>query len=391
MIEEPALREYFERNASNYRVEEQRRARHILLSVAEGSSKEAEEAVLRRAQELLRRLRAGEEFAKLATEASEDVGSAANGGDLGVFGRGTMVSEFDEVAFSLPVGEISEPVRSEFGYHLIQVDEIREAHGRDFDEARSEIEQAYRRERADAMYYERAEPFTNLTYENRDTLAVAAEAIGLGVSTTGPMSHEELAAQFSRRVADAAFSPEVMLEGQNSDPIELGDVRSMVLRVVAHHPAAVKPIADIRDEVRSRLVAERAAAMARERGEKLIERLRQGEPIAGLMSESGLTWEPVAGVSRYAVKPAREIVEAAFAAQLAAGAIDTYLGVGLANGDFAIVRVSNIQDPSETELNAESTANTRMAITRLKAEQDWQRFLQGLKSRSKVKTYHDRL
>jgi peptidyl-prolyl cis-trans isomerase D len=391
VTEEEALREFFERNAGNYRVDEQRRVRHILLEVAQDGPQDAATAVLARASDLVARLRAGEAFAPLATELSEDVGSAANGGDLGTFGRGTMVPEFEKVAFSLQAGEISDPVKTEFGYHIIQVDEIKEAHGRTFDEARTEIEQAYRRERADALYYDRLEPFTNLTYEHDDALTAAAEQTGLGISTTAPMSHEELADQFGRRVADAAFAPTVLHERKNSDPIEIGETHTMVLRLKAHHPAAVPPLAEIHDAVRDGLIAERATATAKARGERLLERLRQGDPIAALMSDSGLTWETAEKVARYAGAPSREIVEAVFAAQIPAGAIDTYLGVSLPNGDFTVVRVSNIQDPAESELDAESLARTRLAAMRLKADQDWRWFVQGLKSRAKVVSHSERL
>lgn len=390
-VDEESLRAFFERNAGNYRVEEQRRVRHILFTTPDGASADVEAAALEGAREVAGRLRAGEVFATLAAEFSQDAGSAQNGGDLGLFARGTMVPEFEEVAFSLKAGEISEPVRTSFGFHVILVEEIHEAHGRGFDEARAEVEQAYRQEQAEALYYERAEDFSNLTYENQDTLAVAAEATGLGISKTGPMSHEELVQQFSRRVADAAFLPDVLNEGKNSDPIELGKEHTMVLRLAAHHPAAVRAIDEIRDEVRDRLLGERAATSAKERGEQLLNRLRRGESVTAVVAEEGLNWSPLEAVSRYATEPEREIVAAAFAAHLGEGAIESYLGVGLPSGDYAIVRVSNLREPSETDLQAESLASTRLAVTRARAQQDWQTFLKGLKATAEIKTYPERL
>lgn len=208
-VSEENLLEYYEVHKAEFTAPEQRRVRHILIAVGE----EGEEAALEQAQVLLSELRAGGDFAELAQTHSADPGSGSAGGDLGLVGRGVMVAPFEESAFSLEPGVISEPVQSQFGYHLIEVTEVVPEHIQDFEEARDRISTRWRQDEAERLYYDQAERLADLAYENPGSLEVAAEALALSVqesdwiSSAGGMG----GVLDAPKVLAAAFSEDVLV------------------------------------------------------------------------------------------------------------------------------------------------------------------------------------
>lgn len=177
--EESALLGFYEQHKSDYRVPEQRRASHILITVDEGAQPEVVSQAREQAEQVLKRIRSGEDFAEVAKELSQDPGSAELGGDLGFFDRDVMDPVFEEAAFGLQLDEVSEPVRSAFGFHIIKLTDIRAESGKTYDEVRDEIRSAYLRGEAERRFYEYAERLNDLAYEDPNSLQPAAEALGL--------------------------------------------------------------------------------------------------------------------------------------------------------------------------------------------------------------------
>jgi len=212
--DETRLKEYYEDNKDQYRTEEQRRARHVLIAVT--GKDEADWTTARdKAQALAEKARGGADFAALAKENSDDPGSARKGGDLGFFGRGIMTAEFDKKVFSMATGEVSDPVKTPFGYHVIKLEEIRPASVKGFDEVRDQILEAVRREEAENRFYELAETFNNLAYEQPDSLEPAAEALNVKVQSSPLFSREGGEGLFANpKVVQAAFSEQVLDEGK---------------------------------------------------------------------------------------------------------------------------------------------------------------------------------
>ena len=222
------LESWYEARKAGYTAPEQRRVRHILIADEEGG-----EEARARAEDLRSRILAGEAFEDLAREFSDDPGSAGSGGDLGFGGRGIWVPPFEQAAFSLGIGELSEPVQSDFGFHLIRVEDVRESRTRAFDEVREEIEFEYRTEQAEQLYFEQVERLSNLAFEQPANLADAADELGLTVEESGHVSrrgepgHEVLG---DPAVLAAAFDEDV-LAGNNSEPVEIEGYRTVVVRV----------------------------------------------------------------------------------------------------------------------------------------------------------------
>lgn len=282
-LSEADLRAYHEQNSANLALQEQRRARHILLTVEPGASAEARAAVKAEAEALLAELRQHpERFPELARARSQDPGSAAQGGDLDFFSRGAMVKPFEDAAFALERNAISDVVETEFGYHIIQVTDIRRPAPEPFEVARPRLERELRQQQAQRRFAEAAEDFSNLVYEQADSLAPAAEALGLtvrranGVLRTGPLDAGRDAALANSRVLEAVFAPDSLRTKRNTEAVEIGASRLVSARVLAHRPARLQPLDDVKAEVRERLLQQRAQEAAREEAQKQLAAWRDG-------------------------------------------------------------------------------------------------------------------
>ncbi len=222
------------------------------------------------------------DFAKIAKEQSKDPGSAAQGGDLGFFGKGMMVKPFEDVAFSLKQGEISGVVETDFGYHIIRVTEIKPAEAKPLAEVRAEIERELRTQQAQKRFAEAAEQFTNLTYEQADSLKPAADKLGLKIATQDNVTRAGIPPRpnqpqvFTPRVIEALFSDDAVKNRRNTQAIEIGPNTLVAARVIEHRPAAIRPLDEVKALIRQRLEQQEAAKLARGAGEsRLAELLKQ--------------------------------------------------------------------------------------------------------------------
>jgi len=284
-VSDEDIKAYYEQNQARYRQEEQRRASHILVAVESGASEAAREEARKKAQALAEQAKApNADFAKLARENSQDPGSAGNGGDLDWFGRGMMVKPFEDAAFALKEGEVSEVVPTDYGFHIIKLTGVRPAVVKPLAEVRNEIVEEIKQQQAARRFAEAAEQFTNLVYEQSDTLEPAAQKFGLkiqeaqGIGRSGQPGNDVLG---NPKVAQALFSEEVLQEKRNSGVIELAPNRLAAVRVTRHIPSTVQPLDEVAATIRQQLTDERAMGLAREEGEKRLKALREQDSTQG--------------------------------------------------------------------------------------------------------------
>jgi peptidyl-prolyl cis-trans isomerase D len=263
------VKTYYEQNKARYTTPEQRRASHILITFGKDGSAPDKEAARKKATELLARLRADpNQFESLAREFSKDPGSAAKGGDLGWFGRGMMVKPFEEAAFALAPGTISDVVESDFGFHLIRVTDSKGGGVKSFDEARPEIEAALRREQAAKTFADSAEQFTNLVYEQSASLQPAADRFKLKIQTVDGLTRRGLPAAsgapnvFGPQMTAALFSADSLSKKQNVPAVEIGPNALASARVVDYQPAATRPLDEVRAAIQAKLEKAEAARLA---------------------------------------------------------------------------------------------------------------------------------
>jgi peptidyl-prolyl cis-trans isomerase D len=385
-VSEEDLRREYESAGQRYREAAEREAAHILIEVPEDAGAAAEQEALEQLRSLRTRLDEGAEFADLASEYSDDSGSAGQGGDLGYIKRGMMVEPFEEALFSLSgEGSVSEPVRTTYGYHLIKLLDIREREQKPFEQVKDEILDDLRTRRAESRFYERVDVLQNTAYENPDSLEAVADATGLSVHRSEWTSRDSGTGIGSNEaVREAAFSTAVLDERRNSDVIELGQRRIAVIRVIDHREPRPKPLEDVRAEVRDRIESERIEARMREWSEAVIDRLNSGERVEEIAG-AGASVELVehGWISRGSDGVGRNLVATAF--ELAPPGDDgAYAGLSLRDGSRAVLALRGIRYP---EVSEAMLARTRERRTRIQSEAEFRAWVEALRAEADIQRY----
>lgn len=337
VLNEDALRAYYKENVARLSGDEERRASHILLNAAANAPAAEREVVKAKAQALLEQVRkAPETFAAVAKANSQDAGSASKGGDLDFFGRGAMVKPFEDVVFKLKKGEISDLVETEFGYHIVQLTDIKAPKQKTFEEMRPALEADLKKQQAQKQFAESADAFGNMVYEQADSLKPAADRFKLDIKTAKGLTRQPVQGNGvlgNERLLAALFSSDAIQNKRNTEAIETGSGQMTAARVVNHSPARTLPLSEVRESVRARLVAQRAAQMAREEGAKKLAALKSGADTSTLPASVVVARNNPQGLPAAALNAAM----VADAAQLPAWA-----GVDLGEQGYAIVKVEKV-------------------------------------------------
>jgi len=268
-VPEEELRRSYQENLPRFSTPEERRASHILVKTDAGASADQKKAARTKAEGLLAQIKQSPAvFAELARKNSDDPGSAVNGGDLEFFGRGAMVKAFDEAAFKLKKGEVSGLVETEYGFHIIQLTDVRGGDAQPFEAVRAQIEDEARKQLAQRQYAEAAERFTNSVYEQPDSLKPVADELKLTVQTATGVLREPGAKDQgvlgNPRLLTSLFDAENRAKARNTEALEVSTNKLVSARVVKHHPAATRAFADVQAELRDRWVAQAALKAARD-------------------------------------------------------------------------------------------------------------------------------
>lgn len=383
--DEETLRRLYEEEIERFSVPEQRRASHILVTLDADADATAEAAARDRILAIQSRLAAGEDFAEVARQVSQDPGSAGQGGDLGLFGKGVMDPAFEQATFALEPGLISEPVRSQFGYHLIRVIEIEPETRQSFEEAREQLAAEAARGGAEGLFYDWAERLANLVYESPDSLEPAAEALGLELQTSdwiGREGGEGLLA--NRKVVAAAFSDEVLREGVNSDLIEPEPnvLQALVLRVIEHEEAAPRSLDAVRDEIIVAIRAKQAGEAALAAAEALVARLQAGEALSSLAGDFPLTETGL--VLRDAKSVPAEVMDLAFAMPRPAPEAASFASHAARNGDAWVVAVTEVADGVLAALNEGDRAQFSRELTQTLGTDYYNTLVKDMETRAKI-------
>lgn len=355
-VTDDKLHAYYRDHADEFQVPEERRVRHILISASETDDEVKRKAAEDKAASLYQRLTEGESFDALAKEFSDDPGSAEQGGDVGWITPGLMAKAFEDKAFSLEAGKVSEPVRTPFGFHLIEVTEIKAGGTGDFESLKDKIDEAYRRAEAEQLFFDQAERLADLSYEMPDSLAAAAESLALQIQESDWFDRSGAPGELaSPKVVAAAFSEDVLVEGNNSEMIEVDQDRVVVLRVVEHEEEQIRSYEEVKEKVKQGLKAQKSAVLARTEGERLVEQLKAGDATLQDAAASG-EWKVTESglVKRNDTRVASEVLQKAFTLASPQDEKSSFAGISLTNsGDYVVLAVSKVVDG-----NPENTAQT---------------------------------
>lgn len=393
-IDEEELRERYEARKDSLTTPEQREAAHILKRLPPDADEAAVQAATDELLDLKGRLESGADFAELAKEHSEDPGSARQGGSLGAFGRGVMDPDFEAAAFALGVGEVSDPIRSSFGLHLIKVSAVNPARTRTFEEARAQLEHEIQRERSEKIFVDRLEQIANLAFEQPESLDAVADVPGVTRETIdwfSPLARRNVGLAANPDVVDAAFSADVLELGNNSELIELDVGRVIVLRVSEHRPARQQTLDEVRDEIRMRLEAQQAREKTLEAGEALLARLVAGEAPATVAVESDVEWSEAVELVRDSGDRDPVILETAFHMPRPGENETVYDGATTSAGDFVIVALSDVVEGDPDKGDKKARDDTAVTLSLSQGRSDYNSLVRKLRDEAKLQIYRENL
>jgi len=342
------VKSYYDQNATRLSGQEERRASHILLSAPQTAPAADRQKARAKAEELLAAVRKNpDSFADVARKNSQDTGSASNGGDLGLFARGAMVKPFEDAVFSMKNGEISGIVESDFGYHIIKLTEIKAPKTRSFEEMKEQIEADLKKQQAQRRFAELADSFTNGVYEQSDSLKPVAERLKLDIQKASGIRREPLPGASgvlaSPKLLAALFAPDALEKKRNTEAVETGANQLVSARIVKYTPARTLPFAEVRDQVKSRLVAQQSAELARKEGEARLAAWKASPDSAHFSAPQEISREQTQQL------PAK-VVDAVM--KVDATSLPTLVGVDVGAQGFVIARVTKVitpQPPTEAE------------------------------------------
>ncbi len=412
-----AAKAYFDKHPAEFLVPEQVRAEYVLLSAdalaALETVSEAElhtwydsnvrakfeerSAAKKKAEDLLAQLRAApDKFGALAKQHSQDPGSKDSDGDLGFFARGAMVKPFEEAAFKLKQGQMSAIVETDFGFHILKLTGIKPARdgepeqrqashilitapaaAKDFQAMRSDIEKELKKQRLGKKFAEAAENFTNLAYEQPDSLQPIADKFKLKIQQSGWLNRRAntaAGALNNQRLLDALFSPDSLKSKHNTEVVDGGPDTLLVARVIEHKPATVRPLDEVKAEIAQKLIAQESLALAIRRGAAKYAELQQGK-------DAGLTWGPARTIGRDG-KPALhpDALKAVFRADTSK--LPAYLGVELRDRGYGLYRISRVIDAPPADAAREKSLQDQLA--RQAAQQDYTAYVASLRAGAKI-------
>ena len=364
-IDDADAEQYFEDNRSAYLVPEERKASHILLSLDEDASAEDLEAAANKLGDIQSRIEAGESFADLAKEFSDDPGSAETGGSLGAIAPGVMVPEFEAAVFSLAeAGQLSDQVRTDFGLHLIKLDEIVAERGKSFEEVKDEIRSTMQTRQANDEFLDLSDALTEQSFDNPESLEAAADATGLEIIESGWIDGT---ADSDPAVADpailaAAMSEDVKDTGNNSEVIELGPQRVIVLRSADYEGPRPKTIDDVREQLLDEIKAEKAGAVLDEAVAGATTQLQEGGAIVDIAEAAGGVAATDLKLSLQSADVDRQVVSRLFELVKPAADKPVLETVTLANGDRVLTVFRGIGTPEDAESATEGEANAEASV-----------------------------
>ncbi len=346
VLNEQDLKSYYEQNLQRLSSKEERRASHILITAAKDAPEAEKKAARAKAEDLLKAVKAKPaSFAEAARKNSQDPGSAVKGGDLDFFGRGAMVKVFEDAAFSLKKSEISDIVESEFGYHIIQLTDIKAPKAQSFETLRPTLEADLKKQQAQRKFAEMAETFSNTVYEQSDSLKPVAEKLKLSVQKASKVarnaeSQNPQSKNFLSNPAllQALFSEASLQKQRNTEAIEVAPNTLVSARVVKHQPAATLALTEVKDLVKRGLTQEKAAEMAKSQGEQKLANLKisaEGLPNAIVLSREKTQ------------RQLPQVVEAVL--KVDPNKLPAVSGVDLGAQGYAVIRVTKVLPPEDNQ------------------------------------------
>lgn len=372
-------KKYYDEHPTQF---QSRQASHILIAVPPNASAESKAQARSKAEQLYKQvLQNPADFAQIAKNNSQDPGSAARGGDLGFISRGAMVKPFEDAVFQMKEGEIAGPVETQFGYHIIKLDAIKQM---GFEEAGNQIERELKQQQAVKKFNELAENFGNMVYEQSDSLKPAAQAFKLTIQQSPWMTRDskEVALLSNDKLLHALFSDDALKNKRNTEAIEVAPNTLVAAHVLEHKAASVKSFEEVKADINRHLLLEQASELAKKEGAAKLEMLRQGKDV-------NIAWSAPGTVTRE-----RALAGLGPAGQRAVFQADTsklpaYAGVEDAQGGYVLLKIASVQEADR--IDETKRKNLTEQLRQLVAQEKFSAYLASLKQQTEVQINQDKL
>lgn len=391
--DEAELRKRYEAEKTRFS-SEQRLASHILISVPAGADAATQKAAEEKAAKLAQEAKApGADFAALAKANSQDTGSAENGGDLGWVSRGMMVGPFESALFSIAKpGEVVGPIKTEFGYHVIKLREIKGEAGKPFEEVRDQLANEAKTEALARQYNEVAGKLVTATLDNPDALAPAAKAADLQVQKAGPFSAVDAPGVLANPlVLRQVFNEQMIADGTASQLIKLDDQHSVVVRVTGHSAAQDRPLEQVHDQVVAAVRADRAAKAAEKQADAVLAKIKKGESLKAIADEANYQSGQIPGLPRGAPIPSRAGNEAVFALPAPADGKVSAGKTKMEDGRYVVFTVDKVTPGYPSKLPEAQRDQFRQQVAQAFAGAEVVDYVKDARKRFKVEVHEDRL
>ena len=365
---EDDIKTFYEQNLQRFSTPEERRASHILIAV---NNEKTDADAKKEADEIYKQLQADpSKFAQLAKSKSADPGSARQGGDLGFFQKGMMVPEFDNAVFSGKKGDLVAPVKTQFGYHIIKIVDVKAAQAKPLKEVRGEIEALYQQQAAIRAFAEDAENFSNMVYEQSESLQPVAERFGLKIQTVKNVTRDFEDQLINPNVIEALYGYDVLEDKRNSNAIEVASNTLLSARVTAHHKQTVKTFDEVKGDIVATLKNQKATEAARSQGSADIAKLLDKKSASGKFGDKTVISRERPGAYAY------EVVTAALRPD--ANKLPTYTGVQTQDGSYFVIEV---QSSKKIEASPEQLAMRKAELAQLYSNPEQAAFISGLETK----------
>ncbi|OOG37023.1 SurA N-terminal domain-containing protein [Rhodanobacter sp. C05] len=364
---------------------EQRLVSHILINVPANATPDQQKAALAKAEKIAAGLNQSD-FAKVAEQDSEDLGSRRQGGDLGWLEKGVTNAAFDSAMFALQKGEISKPILSPDGYHIIWLRDVRSGESKPFDEVRDQLVKEASAADRDRKYNDIAGKLSDSTYQNPTSLEPAATAMDLPIKSTALFSRkggEGLLA--NPKVIAAAFSDDVLVQGNNSGLIDLGNDHSVVIHVDKHVAAAARPLAEVRADVTQKIIDERTVAAEKKLSDEALARLGKGEAMPVVAAAMGAQLKSVNEATRQGTNLPAPLLTQAFLMPHPIAGKSQFAAVDMKDGTYALLAVDKVQDGDLTKIPPEQRDALRQQMAQAYGSEATREMLELLRAKTKIK------
>ena len=385
------LKKRYEDQKARFTEEEQRQASHILVKVEKNAGPDAQKAALEKAKAIAAEAKSGKDFAALAKEKSDDLGSKSTGGDLGWLAKGVTDPAFETALFGMKKGDISDPVLSPEGYHIIDLRDVRAGNVKPFEQVKAELAKQYLETERERRYSDVSGRLTDAIYKD-PSLEVAAKSLGLTLQKTTAFSRTGgIGIAQNPKVIKAAFSNTVLSEGGTSDPIELSPNHIVLVHLDQHEASVPKALDAVREDIRKTLVDAEVAKRAKEQADTLFARLQKGETIDQIAAVVKAKVDQQKDIGRNATTVDSKLVSEVF--KLARPAADKPVDaeVALADGNYALVSLNQVKDADPTKLDAKSREAARSQIAQAYMGEVVRGFVAVLRKSADIKRAEDRL